>query len=76
LARPRYTAEEVEGAFAAARPKDRWETKDLEFVSFEPRAVAELLSQRREFTPATTMNMVFTLLQCFNERDVARALAR
>jgi hypothetical protein len=71
-----YTSDEVKGAFGAGRPKDRWETSDLEFVRFDPPSVADLLSQDRSFTPATAMNLVFALLQSFDERDVQRAFAR
>lgn len=71
-----YSEAEVRGAFAAGRARDRWETRDLEFIPFEPLAVARLLVESRDFTPASAMNLVFSLLQRFGERDVARAFAR
>jgi hypothetical protein len=69
-----YSTAEVRAAFAAATPKDRWETVDLDFVPFDPRSVAALIGGDRSLTPATPLNLVFSLLQRYEERDVIQAL--
>lgn len=66
--------DDVQGAFNASLARDKWEINTLDFVGFEPVAVAELLRHDKTLTPATHVSLVFALLQEFEEKDVATTL--
>jgi hypothetical protein len=70
-----HTRDEVLGASRSGAAKDRWETRKIEFIEFDPPSVAQFLRHRRDVTPATPMSLTYACLHRFGLDDTARAMA-
>jgi hypothetical protein len=73
-----HSSRDVQNAMLAGQARDRWETNTVTFIEFTPDAVADLLggALRKGLTPATPMNLVFSMSHAFGEAETQRALAR
>lgn len=72
-----YTQNDLEYAMLSARARDRWESRDLHFIDFYPRRVAQFIKMAgvSNMTPAAPLCLVFSLMSYFPEKQVRKAFA-